>query len=324
MKIQDNQVNVLVDILNGKAVYTTQDVINNTKIPLSSGINDMIGISLTKPSEVATIVGDNIPKGNIWQSGDINVSGSIIASKVAELGKPSLEAIKLGNRFANLGKLFTIDNDEVLIEELDADGIIIGKKEVYGFVQTSLENGTVPTDSSMQISFVVLDDTTGGFKSVQVKEGAYRFEFNRLFTLATASVSNRLGDILSGNIGGYAIDELYPMATISHGHSEIEVGSLTQLPANNQKITFDFDTGKWETSENKEIVGEKSISGKPLVLEKEINTNISTIGMQFFLNGIASPKANTKILSKTKFEIDMSKLISGEYVYDGSSLSLSW
>lgn len=321
--IQDNQIKVLADIIGGVPSYTSQDVINNTKIPLSNGIDGMLDITIGADSNVLKLAGGALPSGSVYLNGNTNVTGSVACAGGATIGTASTDALHIGARYANLGKLFDANNDEVLIEELDDDGIVIGKKEVYGLIQTSLEHGEATADDKLQISFVVLDDVNGGFKLQTVNAGDYKFEYNRIYTLATASVQNRLGDILSGNIGGYAVDELYPMAAITHGYFMLTTDSLHELPAD-KKVTYDFTSGKWEDSDSTEISGTKSVLNTPTIVNTDIDAIINSIGINSEINGVSTNVSKTKIISKTKLELDLTDDIAGNTIYNGTSFVLVW
>jgi len=99
---------------------------------------------------------DTTPLAYIDNTSDKAVNGGAVVANVGSVGSNSLNTNLLGGAVANLVSILDSEDDDYLDET--------GKK-IYGLLQTTAVDGGAMSAGSVQLSFVIRNDTTNAFEA---------------------------------------------------------------------------------------------------------------------------------------------------------------
>jgi len=226
-----------------------------------------------------------------------------------------------------IGKLYTKDgNDEVLVETKDNNGDVVGKKLVYVSIQADQNNANVADgntigDNEAQITFLIFDDTQKKLVPTVIPSGDYQFNYNNIWTLNTLTASSGSfsgwGD--TDDIGSFALDELFPQATIEHGYIE---GVITDDVVNKPNNTVIFkDDGKLYNTDNTQIG--TWVGAFPKIKGNDVGNNFGTKGLFADYNGVGIKQSSSTMTATDQLDVVLDG-ISGGYLWKDDSINIKW
>jgi len=314
--------------VSGTPIYGELDTVLNAKRVISN-YKDNLAITLGGDADNLALASGKYPTGKVFVDGSTYeaINGGIPVEIVAALGTASSNITTIAGR-EMLGKLYTKDGtvatnsyDEVLIDELDGDGNVIGRKEVFVSIQaTGLTDGADTADNALQLSFLIFDDANGVFKTQTVPAGDYYYSYNKVYTLNTLSEAGLLGANLYGNdVGGFALDELYPMDTVEHGYMEGSITAEATLPAN-KTIVFKNDGKLYDTDDTE--IGTYSKTAFPKINTSDVGGDFGAVGLFANYNGVDMLSSTGNVIAKDSFSIVLD--MNGSIVYTNDTINIKW
>jgi len=314
--------------VGGTPVYGELDTVLNAKRVISN-YKDNIAITLGVDSDNLALASGKYPTGNVFVDGSTYeaINGGTPVEIVSSLGTASSNITTIAGR-EMIGKLYTKDStvatnsyDEVLIDDVDGDGNIIGKKEVFVSIQaTGLTDGDATADSTLQLSFLIFDDTSGAFKTQIVPVGDYYYSYNKVYTLNTLSEAGLLGANLYGNdVGGFALDELYPMDTVEHGYMEGSITAEITLPSN-KTVVFKNDGKLYDT--DGVAIGTYNKTAFPNINTSDIGNDFGTVGLFSNYNGVDMLSSLCTVVAKDEFNVVIDMY--GSILYKDDTINIKW
>jgi len=303
----------LDNILNAK-VFTTKKE-NNISFTLGADA-DVFELGATKP------IGEYYIDGSTYEA----INGGIAVEPVNGLGVASNNITVVSSQ-PMIGKLYTKDgNDEVLVETKDNNGDVVGKKLVYVSIQADQNNANVADgntigDNEAQITFLIFDDTQKKLVPTVIPSGDYQFNYNNIWTLNTLTASSGSfsgwGD--TDDIGSFALDELFPQATIEHGYIE---GVITDDVVNKPNNTVIFkDDGKLYNTDNTQIG--TWVGAFPKIKGNDVGNNFGTKGLFADYNGVGIKQSSSTMTATDQLDVVLDG-ISGGYLWKDDSINIKW
>jgi len=328
--IKDTQVKTrLGKKADGSVVYSQLNKIVVTTIPVLDR-EGIVGFNLAADADVKLLAAGEFPAGNVFIDGSTyeGINGGVAAATLAgTLGTNETTANNVGGRIVNMVRILDSQNDEPMQIEFEA-GDLKNAKYVYGMLQTDIAEGQ-PTDADhIQVSFVVYDDDQNKFVAYTLPAGDYKFEPVRMYNLGTASEVNRLGSILSGNIGlgGVALDELDELLDARKGYTAITADAEQELDGT--KITVDITgatTTEFKDSAGTALTGTMTQSGAKVFGTDSVGQVAYTVeSVIVSLNGVEVPVDDVKVTSQTQLEIELVNSMFGTTIYQGDRIEVRW
>jgi len=327
MQINSSQIRTRHGVkVNGSVIYGQLDSILNAKVFTTKKENN-VSFTLGADADVFEL-GTNKPTGEYYIDGSTYeaINGGIAVEPINGLGTASNNITVVASQ-PMIGKLYTKDgNDEVLIETKDTDGIVVGKKLVYVSIQadqnsTNVADGNTIGDDETQITFLTIDDAQKKLVPTVIPSGDYQFSYNNIWTMNTLTTSSGgfsgWGDV--DDIGSFALDELFPQATIEHGYLE---GVITDDVANKSDNTIIFkDDGKLYNTDNAEI---GTWTGAfPKIKGNDVGNNFGTKGLFADYNGVAIKQSGSTMSATDQLDVVLDS-ISGGYLWKDDEINIKW
>jgi hypothetical protein len=329
--VNDRQVKTRLGkkVADGSVVYSTLNKIVGSTIPVLD-TEGIISFTLGADADVKLLAAGEFPSGNVYIDGTSyeGINGGVACATVAgALGTNEATANNVGGRIVNMVRILDAENDEPLQVEFEA-GKLKNAKYVFGMLQTDIAEGQATAADHIQVSFVVYDDTAGAFTAYAIKAGDYKFEPVRMYNLGTVSEVNRLGAILSGNLGlgGVALDELDELLAPQAGYTALTIDAETELDGT--KITCNITgatTTEWKDTAGDVLTGTATQSGVKTFGAASVG-GVAYVkeGVVVTYNGTEVPVDNVTIKDATTVELDLKDTLFGTVAYEGDRLEVRW
>jgi len=148
----------------------------------------------------------------------------------------------------------------------------------------------------------------------------YYYSYNKVYTLNTLSEAGLLGANLYGNdVGGFALDELYPMDTVEHGYMEGTITSEATLPAD-KKVVFKNDGKLYDTDDNE--IGTYNKTAFPKINTSDVGGNFGAVGLFANYNGVDILSSTCTVIAKDSFSVILDMY--GNIVYTNDTINIKW
>ena len=317
--VQSNQVSHYAGLKqDGTVELVSSDDIFDTKIARLSTSSSTFTLAATVDNHTL-VAGEYNNASPLYVDGTSNKSlnNGTAAAHIAALGANSLTGLVLGSNTINLVTILNDQNDELLNE----DGA-----EVKGLLQTNKTDGVIPSDSELQLSFVVYDDDSSAFVAYSLPAGTYSYSEVSVISLAYASKLGVLGSLISGGLGALSREEILNLMALSNRKNYINF-KLTgnyELPDAVIKIGNDAATVTLKDSADTDIPATATQD----VLKAFIQTVAGPTGLAHidgalvFVNGVQVPVRKASYSSSTELSVTLDSTITSTTLYQDTEIEL--
>ena len=207
---QADQVRGYAGLNNGgtEQYATVQDLFNEKAF--MGGVATVLAMAVA--SSVAVLGAGTFPTGLVHLDGSSSKSmnGGLALATYTTNGTHDMTTALVAGAESNVWTVLDKNDDDLITPQL---------QRVFAIATTELVDGVTGADDKIQLSFVVRDTATNGWKEYVLPIGNYQYVPNRVWSVGSAIANGTYGALLSSSVGAR-------LTEVVEGYGEL----LSQLP----------------------------------------------------------------------------------------------